>query len=173
MKKLLIFTLLLALLLGGCSAATPPETTATETQSSVQAPDFTVYDVRGNAHKLSDFFGKPIVLNFWATWCGPCKMEMPDFDEKYQELGEEVQFLMVNVTDGMRDTVETASAFITEAGYQFPVFYDTGLEASNIYGITSLPTTYFIDENGNVALWGAGMLTAENLQYGLDQIKQG
>ena len=76
------------------------------------APDFTVYDLEGNPHKLSDFRGKPVILNFWATWCGYCKMEMPDFNEKYQEYGEDVHFLMVNVTDGNQETMETASAFV-------------------------------------------------------------
>lgn len=170
MKRILIFTLLLVFLLGGCATEPAPETTTAETESSLQAPDFTVYDVQGNACKLSDFRGKPVVLNFWATWCGPCQMEMPDFNEKYLELGDKVQFLMVNVTDGVRDTVESASSLMAEKGYQFPVFYDTKLEASTIYGVTSLPSTYFIDETGNVVLWGAGMLTAENLQYGLEQI---
>jgi len=71
--------------------------------------------------------------------------------------------------------LESASGLIAEKGYRFPVFYDTQMEASNLYGITSLPTTFFIDADSNVALWGAGMLTAENLQYGLNQIykKQG
>ncbi len=170
MKRILIFTLLLTFLLGGCTAAPAPETTTAETENSLQAPDFTVYDVQGNAYKLSDFRGKPVVLNFWATWCGPCQMEMPDFNEKFLELGDKVQFLMVNVTDGVRDTVESASSLMTQKGYKFPVFYDTQLEASTVYGVTSLPSTYFIDADGNVALWGAGMLTAENLQYGLDQI---
>ncbi|MBQ4347432.1 MAG: TlpA family protein disulfide reductase, partial [Firmicutes bacterium] len=87
------------------------------------APDFTVYDSEGNAVMLSDFIGKPIVLNFWASWCGPCKMEMPEFNEAYAELGEDIQFLMVNVTTG-RETQESASAFIEENGYSFPVFYD-------------------------------------------------
>ena len=62
-----------------------------------KAFDFTVYDEEGNAVKLSDFEGKPVVLNFWASWCGPCKSEMPDFEEAYGEYGEEIQFLMVNI----------------------------------------------------------------------------
>ena len=68
------------------------------------APDFTVYDSQGTAVRLSDYRGTPVVLNFWASWCGPCQREMPDFDAVYQQLGEEVQFLMVNVTDGSRET---------------------------------------------------------------------
>ena len=101
-------------------ATQPPATEvpeATEIPGQTQpepqkAPDFTVFDLDGNEVHLQDFFGKPIVLNFWASWCGPCKMEMPDFNEKYQELGEEIQFLMINMTDGDRETVETAAAFI-------------------------------------------------------------
>ena len=142
---------------------------AGETEPAKQpAPDFTVYDAEGNAHKLSDFRGKPVILNFWATWCGYCKMEMPDFNEKYQEYGEEVHFLMVNVTDGAQETVETASAFVAEEGYSFPVYYDTGLEAASAYNTSGLPVTYFIDAEGNFAAWQQGMLTADTLQKGLD-----
>ena len=98
---------------------TPQETESTEASTpttqeneseKILAPDFTVYDLDGNEVHLSDFIGKPVVLNFWASWCSPCKMEMPDFNEKYLEIGEEVQFLIINMTDGSRETVETASA---------------------------------------------------------------
>ena len=142
-----------------------------ETESAKQtAPDFIVYDVDGNAYQLSDFQGKPVILNFWATWCGYCKMEMPDFDEKYQEYGEDIHFLMINVTDGSQETVETASAFIAEEGYVFPVYYDTGREAAMAYGTSSLPVTYFIDAEGNFVAWQKGMLSAETLQKGIDML---
>lgn len=134
------------------------------------APDFTVYDKDGNEVHLSDFAGKPIVLNFWASWCSPCKSEMPDFHQAYLDYGEEVQFLMVNMTDGSRETVESASAFIEEQGYTFPVFYDTGYDAALTYGAYALPTTYFIDAEGYAVAWAQSALSPENLQKGLDMI---
>ena len=149
--------------------ATPEETAPPESQT-VQAPDFTVYNIDGNEVHLSDFFGKPIVLNFWASWCGPCKSEMPDFNAKYQELDGTVHFLMINMTDGDRETVETASEFIAQQGYVFPVFYDTDSMAAYVYQAYSLPTSFFIDAEGNVIAQATGAIDAETLQRGIDMI---
>ena len=135
----------------------------------VLAPDFTVYDLDGNAVQLSDYIGKPIVLNFWASWCGPCQMEMPDFHEKYLQLGEEVNFLMINMTTG-RETQESAIAFIEKNDYSFPIFYDMQSDAAMTYGAYSLPTTYFIDAEGYAIAQATGAIDAETLQRGIDMI---
>ena len=134
------------------------------------APDFTVYDIDGNEVKLSDYFGKPIVLNFWASWCGPCKSEMPEFNEMYYELDGEVIFLMVNMTDGSRETVESASEYVSEEGFSFPVMYDTAQDAAYTYAVYSLPTTYFLDDEGYLIARAVGAIDKDTLQQGIDMI---
>lgn len=141
-----------------------------ETAEKIAAPDFTVYDAEGGEVRLSDYSGKPVVLNFWASWCGPCKREMPEFQAAFEELGEEISFLMVNMTDGSRETVDTAAAFLEEAGYTFPVYYDRDMDAASAYGAYSLPTTYFIDAEGFVIARAAGAIDGETLQTGIDMI---
>jgi thiol-disulfide isomerase/thioredoxin len=146
------------------------EDSSMEEKELVMAPDFTVYDAEGNAVKLSDYIGKPTIVNFWASWCGPCKMEMPDFQDKFLQLGNEINFLMINMTDGARETVETASSFIADQGYTFPVFYDTNSEAAYVYGAYSLPTTYFINAQGHAIAQAVGAIDADTLQQGIDMI---
>lgn len=151
------------------SAAQTEAAEATEPEKQA-APDFTVYDGEGNAHKLSDYRGKPVILNFWASWCGPCKSEMPDFDEKYQQHGEEIHFLMVNLTDGSQETVETASGFISKQGYTFPVYFDTDMEGAIAYGVNAVPVTYLIDADGYIMGYAPGAISGEALQGGIDMM---
>jgi len=136
----------------------------------IPAPDFAVYDRDGREVRLSEYFGKPIVLNFWASWCGPCQSEMPDFNEKYAELGGDVHFVMVNMTDGNRETIDTASAFIDKNGYSFPVLFDTSSQAAMTYGAYSLPTSFFINAQGHVIAQAVGAIDGETLQRGIDMI---
>ncbi len=141
-------------------------------QEKESAPDFTVYDKNNKEVNLSDFRGKPTIVNFWASWCGPCKMEMPDFEEKYRALGNEINFLMVNMTDGSRETVKIASNFIKKEDYTFPVYFDTKSDAAIAYSVYSLPTTYFIDSDGYVVAQSTGAINSETLQKGIDMIKK-
>lgn len=134
-----------------------------------RAPDFTVLDKDGNEVQLSDHFGKPIVLNFWASWCYYCKEEMPDFNEAYHKYPD-VQFMMVNVTDGRQETLATAKAYVEDAGYDFPVFYDTELDAAITYGASGLPMTIFIDRNGNLFTYASGMISGEVLEQAIDML---
>ena len=134
------------------------------------APDFTVTDRDGNPVKLSELVGKPVILNFWASWCGPCKSEMPDLEAAYLQYGEDIHFMMVNATDGSRETVDTASSYIDGQGYTFPIYFDTTLEASMKYGASSIPLTYFIDADGNLIARAVGALDAASLQNGIEMI---
>ena len=135
-----------------------------------KAKDFKVFDENGNEVKLSDFFGKPIVLNFWATWCYYCREEMPDFNDAYHN-NPDVQFLMVNVTDGRRETVFSAKQYVDDSDFDFTVLYDKNLDATTTYGAWGLPMTVFIDKDGNYVNHASGMLDAENLKRGIDLIK--
>ncbi len=152
-----------------------PGTDATEAPTHDQpqdfsAPDFIVVDGAGKEYALSDFVGKPVVLNFWASWCGPCKSEMPDFQTAYEQYGGEIHFLMVNLTDGYQETVESASGFIARQGYTFPVYYDTNYSAAMAYGVNAVPVTYFIDAQGQLIAYGQGAMDAETLQRGIGMI---
>lgn len=135
-----------------------------------EAVDVTFYDGAGNAVRLSDFYGKPVVLNFWATWCVYCKQEMPDFQEAYEEYGEEAEFLFLNSTDGERETREKAAAYLEEQGYTVPAYYDEDMEAVYAYSIYSLPTTILIDKEGRVAAYAPGLMEKETLTKALEAL---
>ena len=144
----------------------------TETQDNKNsAPDFTVVDYDGNKVKLSDYKGKPVVLNFWATWCYYCKVEMPDFNEAYKNYPD-VQFLMVNATGTNGETVESAKAYVEQEKYEFPVLFDTMYEANQAYRLSSFPMTVFIDAEGNIVSSRVGMLTKEALENEIKKITE-
>ena len=144
--------------------------TSSGTSATPAEKGITLLDRNGNAVKLSDFYGKPIVLNFWASWCPPCKAELPDFDAAYKKYEGEVVFLMVNMTDGDRETVATAKQFVESMGYTFPVYFDTKYEAAYAFGVSSIPQTYFFDADGNVVARATGLIYANQLEEGISKI---
>lgn len=154
---------------------TEPAQQETEPSETVDmtAPGFTVYDADGNEVALESLRGKPVILNFWATWCGYCVMEMPDFQTMYETYGDQIHFMMVNVTDGYQETQEAASAFIVEKGFTFPVYYDLELSAASAYGVNAMPVTYFVDENGQLVAYGQGAMDAATLLQGVDMLLGG
>ena len=151
------------------STQSQEQTEATEsTEKPVNlAPDFTVYDATGKAVQLHDFIGKPIVLNFWASWCGPCRSEMPEFQEVYNQLGDQVTFLMVNAG---QESAKDVKSFLETAGYTFPVYYDTTDGAAVAYRVTGLPTTYFLNAKGEAVTYAVGAINKDTLLQGISYI---
>ena len=139
-------------------------------ENLVEAYDFTVYDSEMNAVKLSEYFGKPIVINFWASWCGPCKSELPAFDAMYEKYGDEVVFMMINLTDGYNETVNGVKEFVLGSGYSFPVYYDTKYDAANTYGIYSIPETVFINTDGSIYHTQLGAMSEKVLENYIKQM---
>ncbi|MDR2035898.1 MAG: TlpA family protein disulfide reductase [Coriobacteriales bacterium] len=135
------------------------------------APDFAMLDSQGTTVKLSDLRGQPVVLNFWASWCPPCREEMPEFEQLYQEYGTQVQFVMLNATDGQRDTVQSAAQFINEAGFSFPVYFDDNREGARAFSVNAIPVTVFIDRDGYVAAQQIGMISKKDLLAGIALIR--
>ncbi len=133
--------------------------------------DATVYTAKDEPVLLSDIAdGKPLVINFWATWCPYCVEELPDFQEIYDEFGEDVSFAFVDVADGQRERAEDAAAWLSENGYgDLPDYYDTSLEATRAFGASSLPTTVVVSAEGEVLTISPGMIDPTLLRAALEE----
>jgi thiol-disulfide isomerase/thioredoxin len=148
-----------------------PNTSSSPNEQKQAAPDFTVVDSQGNEVKLSDFKGKPVVLNFWASWCPPCKGEMPHFNEVYADEKDNVVFMMVDMVDGQRETQEKGQQYVTDQGYSLPIYFDNQQQAAATYGISSIPTTVFIDIDGNIVTGYQGAIDKQTLLDGIKLLK--
>ncbi len=130
----------------------------------VVAPDFAFVTDDGVEYRLSDLRGRPVVLNFWATWCPPCRAEMPALDAAYLEYKDEgLVILAVNQMDN-REQVER---FREAMGLHMPIVLDTQGAVGQAYWVRGLPTSFFVDAEGQVALRWTGMLTEKSLDKGL------
>ncbi len=109
------------------------------------APQFALPTLAGDDVALADLRGQPVVLNFWASWCGPCRAEMPELQRLHDRLGE-AGVVVLGVNQGERP--ETAAAFMQQLGLSFPAALDQRTGVSQQYLVNSLPTTFFIDRNG-------------------------
>lgn len=152
--------------------------TETEAETKIPAIDFTLKDQYGNTHTLSDYKGKTVFLNFWATWCGPCRAEMPDIQKIYETWDQEGEDALVVLgiaapLMGQETSEEEIVRFLEENGYTYPVVMDTTGEIFISYGITAFPTTFMIDREGNVFGYAAGQLNEELMTSIIRQTMEG
>jgi peroxiredoxin len=135
------------------------------------APDFTVQDADGNNVSLSDFKGKPVVLNIWVSWCPFCKAEMPDYENMYREYkAKGVIFMMINQTDGKKETTSTAKKFLKENNYTFTAFFDTKYAASEAFGVSTIPDSFFINKDGKIVSEFHNSIDASTIKKNIEAI---
>ena len=159
-------------------SGSPEETSETEDSKVIPALDFTLKDQFGNTHTLADYKGKTIFLNFWATWCGPCKAELPDIQKLYEKYSEETEeeVVVLGVAGpkmGNEKTEEEIIEFLKENELTYPVLMDTDWTLFQGYGISSFPTTFMIDKEGNVFGYVPGQLSYDIMEDIIRQTKEG
>jgi peroxiredoxin len=135
---------------------------STNLQANEQAPDFTLKSKENGNIRLSEQRGNIVLVNFWASWCGPCREELPEMEtlyQEYQDLGFEI--LAVNVDD----EASKADVLLDDIEVSFPVLYDTSGEVSKLYDVSAMPTTVMIDRDGNQRLVHLGYRAGDEKKY--------
>lgn len=153
-------------------------TDGSEGEKLTPAVDFNLTDQYGNTHTLSQYKGKTIFLNFWGTWCPPCRAEMPDIQKLYEEFDQEGEdaLIILGVAApnlGKEKSEDGIKTFLEENGYTYPVLMDTEAELFQTYGITSFPTTIMIDRDGNLFGYATGQLNEETMRSIIQQTMEG
>lgn len=179
-KKFLALTLCF-LLLAGMSAcrqkqtvsSVQPDSAVSPGQEKPLVPDFTLQSNHGKEVSLSDYSGKVVVLNFWASWCTFCVQEMPDLQELNNQIkdSKEVALLLINQTDGQRETKEKADRYLSEHNFQFLSLYDAGEVGAEIFGLNSLPATVVIDKEGRVSDYILGRTDGDTIRKMIEGAK--
>ena len=160
------------------SAAHTGADEGTAEEQTLPAIDFTLTDQYGNTHTLSDYKGKTVFLNFWATWCPPCRAEMPDIQklyETYDTEGDDALVVLGIAAPGMGSerSEEGIKDFLDEHGYTYPVLMDTTGDIFMGYGVFSYPTTFMIDKDGNVFGYASGQLSEDMMKSIIKQTMEG
>ncbi|WP_042348687.1 peroxiredoxin family protein [Bacillus massiliigorillae] len=130
-----------------------------------KAPNFTLENLKGEKVSLSDYKGQTVIVNFWATWCPPCRKEMPDLEKLYQQNNSNVEILAVNT-----DTNNDVASFVKSMNLTFPILLDHQADVSGQYDIISFPTTYIIDKKGVIVKKQIGELSFERLNEMMSEI---
>ncbi|BDG61134.1 TlpA family protein disulfide reductase [Caldinitratiruptor microaerophilus] len=131
------------------------------------APDFTLPDLDGNPVRLSSLRGQLVILNFWATWCPPCKQEMPAFQQLHEEMGGRVRIVGVD----RAEPVDTVRRFVDQYGITFTIVLDRTDELATRYGLTGIPETFFLDANGIIRLKYIGPMTLAQMREFVRQVE--
>lgn len=154
----------------GANAAEGDGSGASDSANATAAPEFTMADTEGQTLTLADFRGKPVLLNFWASWCGPCASEMPAIQSAYEQYGDQIQFVAVNMTGMGGETETSALSLIQQNNYTFPVYFDVDSSAAVAFGVTSIPQTYLIDAEGNIIGGLRGAMSDNVLAEGIQML---
>ena len=154
----------------GANAAEGDGSGASDSANAAAAPEFTMADTEGQTLTLADFRGKPVLLNFWASWCGPCASEMPAIQAAYEQYGDQIQFVAVNMTGMGGETETSALSLIQQNNYTFPVYFDVDSSAAVAFGVTSIPQTYLIDAEGNIIGGLRGAMSDNVLAEGIQML---
>lgn len=162
-----LFVLITAVIVQAVEKEEPQSEPANQTGLGIglKAPDFELKNLQGETVKLSDYKGKKVMLNFWATWCPPCKAEMPAIQKFYTERGNEVAILAVNI-----DPQYDVAGFAKEMRVNFPILLDEDEKAVNAYQILTIPTTFFIDEKGIIRNKYLSAMTLETMRQYIDEM---